>query len=128
MKKSLKFLAFATVLFLSSCSSSEVPAADDENPDDGTGGTTDPIAKVTYEKDVKGIINSSCATTSCHDSTSPAANLNLTTYTLVRNAAENGNLLGRVNSTSNFMPPSGPLPSSTRAILDKWKDDGFLED
>ncbi|TCI93534.1 hypothetical protein [Tenacibaculum sp. M341] len=127
MKKSLKFLAFATVLFLSSCSSSEVPAADDENPDDGTGGTTDPIAKVTYEKDVKGIINSSCATTSCHDSTSPAANLNLTTYTLVRNEAENGNLLGRVNSTSNFMPPSGPLPSSTRAILDKWKDDGFLE-
>jgi len=117
MKNSIKLSSLVLGLLIASCSSSEVPAED----------PIDPSTKITYEKDVKSIINSSCATAACHDNVSPTAGLSLTTYDLVRNAAENGNLFGRINSTTNFMPPTGQLPSPTRSIITKWKDDGYLE-
>ncbi len=109
-------------LFLISCSSSSEPEI---IPPDGNGNGTS--AKTTYDKDVKTIINNSCATSACHDSTNPASGLKLTNYAEVKNAAENGALISRMNSSSNPMPASGRLSSSTRAIMDKWKTDGFLE-
>ncbi|MGB1041982.1 MAG: hypothetical protein ACPGU6_01180 [Tenacibaculum sp.] len=111
-------------LFLASCSSSseqEIVMPDGGN----TGGGTS--TKTTYDKDVKTIINNSCATSACHDATNPTAGLPLTNFSQVKNAAENGNLIARMNSSSNPMPASGRLSSSTRAIIDKWKEDGFLE-
>ncbi|WP_299622633.1 hypothetical protein [uncultured Tenacibaculum sp.] len=119
MKTPIKLLSLATVLMITSCSTSEVPA--EEGP------TNPPLEKVTYEKDVKGIINSSCATTNCHDDVNPTAGLALTTYTRVRNAAETGNIFGRINNTASPMPPSGLLPSSTRNIISQWRADGYLE-
>ena len=40
---------------------------------------------------------------------------------------ENGNLLNRINDQVNPMPQSGILPSSTRAVIDQWVADGYLE-
>ncbi len=118
MKNSLKTFLFFSSILLVNCSSSEVPA--EETPMDST-------EKITYEKDVKSIINSSCATSACHDSAAPAASLSLTNYTQVRSAAENRNLIGRINSASNPMPAAGRISSEKRAIIDKWKADGYLE-
>ncbi|MFY7670340.1 hypothetical protein ACOSP6_04575 [Tenacibaculum sp. MEBiC06402] len=116
--RNLTTLVLASILAVS-CSSSEV------SNDDPV--VIDPTQKITYEKDVKNIINNSCAVSGCHTGSNPPAGVLLNTYNQVRSQAENGNLIGRINSSSNPMPPSGQLPSSTRSIIDQWKADGFLE-
>lgn len=106
------------VIFLSSCSTSEVPIEKevvDPNPQE----------RVAYNTNVKKIMDSNCV--SCHSGGSPSGGLLLTTYNNVKKAGESGKLITRMNSTSNPMPPNGILPSSTRSIIDKWKADGFLE-
>lgn len=119
MKKLNLTLLLALSISIMSCSSSEVS---NEDPV-----VIDPTTKVTYEKDVKNIINNSCAVSGCHTGSSPAAGIAFNTYNQVRSQAENGNLIGRINSGSNPMPPTGLLPTSTRSIIDQWKADGFLE-
>lgn len=86
----------------------------------------DPITTtVKYNSDVKTIIDANCV--GCHGAISPNAGLSLTNYTQVRNAAENGNLVGRINNVSSPMPPSGLMSSNNRAIIDQWIADGYLE-
>ena len=125
--KTLKttFYILTLSLFFMSCSSSEVvpPGGGNGSGSGGSGSTT----KTTYDKDIKTLINNSCATASCHDTSSPAAGLSLTTFAQVKNAAQNGNLFTRVNN--NTMPPSpnSPLSNTNKALLEKWKTDGYLE-
>ncbi len=119
MKKLNLTLLLVLSISIMSCSSSEVS---NEDPV-----VVDPTAKVTYEKDVKNIINNSCAVSGCHTGSNPPAGILLNTYNQVRSQAENGNLIGRINNGSNPMPPTGLLPGSTRSIIDQWKADGFLE-
>ena len=119
---------FVMIFFLLSCSTSEInedfiPV--DPSPVDPTPAEPEP-AKTTYEKDVKVLINNSCATAACHDAENPPYGLALTNYEQVKNSAENGNLIGRINSNSNPMPPSGKN-NTIVAIIDKWKNDGYLE-
>lgn len=117
-KRNLTFL-FVLAFLIANCTSSEV-ANDDPV-------VIDPTQKVTYEKDVKNIINNSCAVSGCHIGSNPPAGILLSTYNQVRSQAENGNLIARMNNSSNPMPPTGILPSSTRSVIDQWKADGFLE-
>ncbi len=117
-------------LFLISCSSSSEPeiippGGGGSGSSSGSGGGAS--AKTTYNKDVKTIIDNSCATSSCHDSTNPASGLRLTNYAEVKSAAENRGMIERMNNANDPMPASGRLSSDTRAIIDKWKADGFLE-
>ncbi|SNR14326.1 hypothetical protein [Tenacibaculum jejuense] len=120
MKSRIYPIILFSLLVLSSCSTSEVPI--EQLP------IVQPTEQITYEKDVKNIISNSCATTNCHDDVSPAAGLALTNFDRVRNAAENGNLFGRINNSANPMPPSGLLPTSTRNIISQWRADGYLEE
>lgn len=88
--------------------------------------TTNPIDKIiTYNGDVKSIMTNSCIT--CHGGPSPSASLDLSTFTNVKNAAINRNLLERMNDAAAPMPQSGLLLLSIRKIMDKWKADGYLE-
>lgn len=117
-------------LFLISCSSSSEPeiiptGGGGSGSGSGSGGGA--AAKTTYNKDVKTIIDNSCATSACHDSTNPASGLKLTNYAEVKSAAENRGMIERMNNANDPMPASGMLSSNTRAIIDKWKTDGFLE-
>ncbi|MGB0891135.1 MAG: hypothetical protein ACPGUU_02200 [Flavobacteriaceae bacterium] len=105
-------LTFISIAFLS-CSTKEIPV------------TPEVTEKITYVKNVKSIVDNSCATSSCHDAVGPAAGLKLTTYSEVKSSAQNGNFHARIDNGS--MPPSGALPSATKAIIDKWKTDGYLE-
>lgn len=116
MKKLFLSLTVLAGLSMASCTTTEIPL--DE--------VTTPIVEVVnYNGDVKTIIDNNCI--GCHGTSSPQAGLSLVTYQQVRNAAENGNLLNRVNNATNPMPPSGLLPANTRAILDAWASEGFLE-
>lgn len=115
MKKLLSLIILTSVT-MASCTTTEIPL--DE--------VTDPIIElVTYTGDVKTIIDSNCI--GCHGTSSPQAGLSLVTYQQVRTAAENGNLITRMNNATNPMPPSGILSANVRAIIDAWADDGFLE-
>ena len=114
MKKiKLLLLTGCISLFMYSCTTTEIPI------------TQDPTNIITYNKDVRTIINNSCATSACHDNTAPAAGLQLTNYTLVKNAAQNGNFHVRIDAGT--MPPSAPLSNATKAIINKWRADGYLE-
>lgn len=110
-------LACIGLLGLASCTKAFIP-------DDAA--TTNPINRtIKYNADVKQIMTNSCIT--CHGGPAPSANLDLTTYTNVKNAALNRNLLERMNDATAPMPQSGLLRLSTRQIMDKWKADGYLE-
>lgn len=78
-----------------------------------------------YNNDVKDIMFNYCIT--CHGGTAPSANLDLTSYTSVRQAAESGILQSRMNSVSSPMPASGLLSEDLRLIIDKWVLDGYPE-
>ncbi len=94
--------------------------------DEGTVNELPPITTtVTYESDVKSIMTNNCIT--CHGGSAPNANLDLSNYQNVRLSAETGNLISRMNNVASPMPPSGILPPETRQLVDKWRDDGFLE-
>lgn len=120
MKKVI-YPLIVSVILLSGCSKSSPP-----------GEMTDPVddnpmpQNVTYEDDIKGILQSNCL--SCHGS--PPTNnapMSLTTYAQVKNAVENRGLLARINSTTNPMPPTGQLPGGTRRIISDWIDLGMPE-
>ena len=116
MKKLLLSFILFVGLSMASCTTTEIPV--DE--------VTEPIVElVTYTGDVKAIIDNNCI--GCHGAQSPQAGLSLVTYQQVRTAAENGNLIFRMNNATNPMPPSGMLSANVRAIIDAWADDGFLE-
>ena len=117
MKKN--FLIIAICLSILSCSN--------DSEDDLTNPSPLPDT-VTYVNDVKSIIDNNCI--SCHSNppVSGAPNA-LVTYTQVRDAVLNKNLIGRISGTSGaLMPQGGPkLPQSLIDIIIQWQADGFLE-
>lgn len=114
MKKILSFTLFSLILV--SCSN------------DSTDDLTTPLPTiVTYNSNVKSIMDTSCATSGCHNATSNSANLILENYTQVKNAFLNRNALSRMENTTASMPPSGNLPNTTIQILKDWRDQGYLE-
>ena len=114
-KIKLDIAAFSIAVFSYSCTTSVIPFDEDPDPI---------IGSVTYDEDVKSIMDNNC--TACHGTVSPQAGLSLVTYSQVRNAAENGNLIARMNDPVNPMPESGRLDASIRALIDQWAEDGFF--
>jgi uncharacterized membrane protein len=83
--------------------------------------------KVTYNNKIKGLFSNNCI--SCHSgSTDPGMPSTIyTSYSDVKSYIEE--ILVRVNSTSNPMPPApnAPLTIEEKNLLQQWKDDGLLE-
>lgn len=105
---------FAITALMYNCSSS---SNDDLDPD------PDPTT-VTYNNTVKAIINGNCG--SCHGNpTSNGAPISYNTYNLVK--GDINDIISRINSTSNPMPPTGLMAPSLRDDIQQWKDDGLLE-
>jgi hypothetical protein len=118
MKKHLYKLTafcFVSALFLS-CSTTEIPLEEEPEPI---------IETVSYTADVKTIIDSNCI--SCHATGGQASFLPLVNYSQVKTAAETGSLISRMNNQAAPMPQGGLLSLQVRAVIDKWKADGFLE-
>ena len=94
--------------------------------DEPDGSNLPPIQEVVkYNPDIQNVMFNSCTT--CHGGPSPSAGLDLTTYQNVRFSAEQGNLVSRVNSVTNPMPPNGLISADARQKIDKWVQDGFPE-
>lgn len=118
LTKILSLIVFTSLLM--SCSN--------ENPD--TLKNNSPIVgKITYEQNVKSIINNNCI--SCHAATPVnGAPMSLVTYDQVKDAVLNRGLLNRIsleNGNSLLMPSGGTrLPQETINIIMQWQQDGFL--
>ncbi len=109
------FISLLAIILIFSCSG----GTDDVSQPD-----PDPNAKITYDANVKNIIGGNCL--QCHGSpTANGAPFSLTTYTQVKGKVDI--ILTRINSTSSPMPPTGQMPFNNRDIIQKWKDDGLLE-
>lgn len=109
--------AFLMAIAFTNCSKAII----DENPN-----PPEPITKtIYYNPDVQTVMTNNCIT--CHSGAAPSAGLRLDNYTDTRYSTEHGNLIERMNSSTNPMPPSGILSADTRQIMDKWVIDGFKE-
>jgi hypothetical protein len=84
---------------------------------------------VNYEDNIKSIIDNNCI--GCHSN--PPVNgapISLTTYTDVKNAVENRDLISRISSDDlGFgMPFGGPrLPQNLIDLVILWEQEGFIE-
>jgi len=84
----------------------------------------------TYTSDIKTILDASCAKSGCHDATSMANNINLSTYTSARNVSQGNRFLGAVQHKSGFMPmpQDGPKLSQDKIdLLTCWVQNGSPE-
>ena len=83
---------------------------------------------VTYVDNVKSIIDNNCI--SCHsDPPKNGAPIPLASYSNVKDAVLNHNLIGRITGSSgSLMPQGGPkLPQNLIDIIIQWQADGLLE-
>lgn len=87
------------------------------------------IERITYLDNVKPIIDNNCIV--CHNSgLNPIGPFPLETYTEVRNKAEFGALLSRIQlqeSNPAIMPKTGKMPQQLIAVILAWAEQGFLE-
>ena len=111
--KNLKIVLLAiSGLFLFSCESTTIQ--------DVSGVVSNP----TYNAHIKPVMTSKC--TSCHSGGNQYPNLE--TYSEVKDASQNGNLLCRLDAQcGNIMPQSGSLPQATITMINKWATNNFPE-
>ena len=125
MKKTIA-LTIILLASLASCSDSDT-YQDIETPP--TTGTPDPepVAKISYTKNVKSIIDTKCI--SCHQTGKSAAFRPLTTYAEVKAAVENAGLLNRIqlqNGEQGIMPQGGRMSQTNIDLIKKWNTDGLI--
>lgn len=126
MRFTLSIVSLIIIGLLTSCSSDMV-----------TGGTTDTGATIdcasvspTYNNDIRGIMNTSCATPGCHNANTRADGIDLSTFAKVRDEALKARFLGSIRHESGFkrMPEGGSkLADATINTLACWIENGFLE-
>ena len=119
MKKTILILALASYIVYSCANASQDDLIESQ-----------PLPTlVTYVDDVKTIIDNNCI--NCHR-TPPenGANVPLLTYSQVKSAVQNNNLISKINGNGpgGLMPLGGPkLPQNLINTIEKWVTDGFQE-
>ncbi len=109
--KALKLIFIIAIGFVFSCESNtyEEISGEIENP--------------TYTLNVKSIIDNNCL--SCHSS-SGGEFPTMETYLQVKNVAQNGNMICRIDDQScgSVMPQSGRMPQTKINTIKKWTNNG----
>lgn len=82
------------------------------------------VTNPTYSVNVKPIVENNCL--SCHNAASGQFPT-METYAQVRNAAENGDLICRIDNQScgTVMPQTGRMPQSTINTIKNWATNGY---
>lgn len=118
MKKYTLFILVAAAAF-ASCESHTYEDIQDD---------TVIVGNVTYDAHVKTIIDNNCI--SCHADGGSASFRPLTTYSEVKDAVENTDLLDRIqrqNGEDGLMPQTGRMAQSKIDVILQWNTDGLLE-
>lgn len=77
---------------------------------------------VTYSAEIQSIIESSCATSGCHNAGGSAPNI-YESYNNVKASVDDGSFENRVLVQKN-MPPGTPLSDCNIALIEAWLEDG----
>lgn len=90
----------------------------------------DTTVAVTYNEQIKSIMDLRCASSACHGGPYPANDVNLTTYSGVRYATESLGLLCSIRHEAGCLPmpkDEEPLSSCDISLIEKWQRDGYPE-
>lgn len=116
MQSKLIFLFVVGVLFVTSCSK------DDNTQADCSGVTP------TYNAEIVGIMNASCAYANCHDSGTRSGGIDLSSYAKVKAASANDNFLKSIKhqSGAEAMPQgSDKLADDVILKIECWIQNGW---
>ena len=118
MKSTIKlFVPFLGFMMLMSCDTKAYEDISDVKPITET---------VTYNKNVKTIIDNNCVV--CHSATGSNPYSPLIDYTAVKNSIDNIlDRIQRANGDPLKMPQGGTLSQDNINMIIKWKSDGLLE-
>lgn len=120
LKLSLITAIVLTALFFATCKH-EIPLGKDGNNNSDTCGNL----VFTYSGAVAPLMTASC--TRCHNTTTPRAGIDLSTYDGVKAVAHNGKLLGSIKKETGYkpMPPGNTkLPDCQIRQIEKWVQAG----
>jgi len=121
---SLILILFSLILLIISCSDDEVITGGGTNNLDCSATTP------TYSTDIKSIMDSNCATSGCHNSTTQASGIDLSSYDKVKSESAKNRFLGSIRHESGFdrMPQGkSKLPDATIDMLACWIENGTPE-
>lgn len=116
----MKYLFFIIILLLGACAYNN-----EEDLYPGGNGPCD-TSQVTFSADVFPIIDNNCLP--CHVGSSPSQGIDLAEYTGIRQAADDGSLLGSIKHQSGYspMPKDAPqLQECKIATIEAWIKDGM---
>lgn len=110
------FTAFLMISLMASCK-------DDDTPDTVDCAGLNP----TYTNDIKAILDASCTSSGCHNSTDLANGFDFSNYTSAAAISQGNRFLGAINHQSGFsaMPQNAPkLSTANIELLTCWVEDG----
>ena len=123
LKSPLLLLTVSTFFLLISCGGDEV-----EDIPDTTLDCTSITA--TYSGDIKSIMDGNCATSGCHNSSTQAKGIDLSTYDLVKSESTMNRFLGSIRHEGGFdkMPQGkSKLSDATIDLIACWIENGTAE-
>lgn len=112
------FTAFSVSILLISCQKDPISTVD------CTG------LEVSYNADIKPILDVSCATSGCHNSVSKQAGIDLSTYNGVKNVSLQDRFLGAIQHKKGFSPMpknSAKLSGDKIDMITCWVQNGAAE-
>lgn len=112
MKKIKIIIMFVSTAFMISCTSNTYQDI------------SAPVTNPTYAKNIEPIIKANC--TGCH---SGGQSPELTSYSLVKDATQKGDLICRIDQTQacgRVMPQSGAMSRSTIDMIILWQQQGCI--
>ncbi|MBI1305903.1 MAG: hypothetical protein GC181_04720 [Bacteroidetes bacterium] len=117
---------FVAPILLDSCKEKEDPTPTQTT--DTTKKDTTPVVKITYNSDIKAILDKSCAISGCHNKNSSVGSL--ASYSDAVAFVSLGRILGAIKHQSGYsaMPEGSPkLADTTITKIEKWITDGTPE-
>ncbi len=126
MSKLLFPAVFIAVFILSNCNKEDSNSQYLDNADCSTVDATNN----TYTKEIKRILDNSCATSGCHDAKSKEDGIDLSTYANSKSAFENKDCLCTIHHGSGCDPMprgSAKLSDATIQLIDCWVKNGYKE-
>lgn len=127
----IALLAFAFLLIVA-CRHDYVSATDTGNLNPPPPSSTCSPDSVYFVTQVQPVISSNCTMSGCHDNTSHADGVNLTSYNNIMRYVVPGNAGSSklykvmIRTGGERMPPNAPLSSTQLALIQQWINQGAL--